>query len=228
VSAVELLKLPDDELIELMEQFELSRYGGWRNTQNRWRKMLGLDTTHDKDVLDYGCGTGIEALQYAKQRNRVLVADIAPENALLAKHVLAVFGYESALHVIFESRPRLPLVKPESIDVIHCCGVLHHIEDAEDVVEEMAGWLRHDGELRLMVYSDVSWRKATNTHPPENVRQHPAFRTYVRAMDAVGEYADWYDCTRLQRCFGEWFTVSRCDYLDSTLGYLGAVLRRNT
>lgn len=226
ISSSKLMLLSDDEIIEMMASLESSRYEGCRNQNGRWRDVLGLDSTHDKEVLDYGCGTGIEALQYAKSGNRVSVADIVHGNALFARRVLQIHGFASCNLLLHEHRPRLWYGDSlERFDVVHMAGVLHHIENAEDVVAEVAGWLRPDGELRLMVYSDVSWRNATGTHPPENVRQHPAFRKYVRAMDAVGEYSDWYDCTRLTRRFGEWFKVTRCEYLDSTLGYLGAVMK---
>lgn len=225
LSAAKLSELPADDLVALIERMEHERYNGWRNENGRWRSMLGLDTTHGKDVLDYGTGTGIEALQYARAGNRVSVADIAPENVALAQRVLRAFGYRAEEgHVLAEDYPRALLV-PCSFDVVHAAGVLHHIEDVDDVVAEIAEWLRPGGELRVMLYSDVSWQRATNTPPPTNIREHTCFQQYVAAMDAVGEYADWYDCTKIERRWGGWFDVIDCGYLDGTLGYIGAVLR---
>lgn len=222
----ELLLLPDEELVDLVARMERERYEGWRNTNGRWRDVLGLDSTSDKIVLDYGCGVGVEALQYARGGNTLHLSDIAPTNVELASRVLRLHGFKDfSRHTLSAHRPRarIPL---GGIDVVHCCGVLHHIPYAKDVVEEMAGWLRPQGELRLMVYSDVSWTRATGTPPPPDVTQHARFEQYVLEMDAVGRYADWYDCTKLLERFGRWFDVERCEYLDETLFYLGAVLRR--
>ena len=72
----ELLTWHDEALLDLINQMAVSRYQGWRNWEMRWRTVLGLDSTRDSDVLDYGCGVGLEALQYAKLGNRVTIADI--------------------------------------------------------------------------------------------------------------------------------------------------------
>ena len=227
ISSGTLLELPDDELHGLISDMETERYSGWRNTGGHWREILGLDSTTDKLVLDYGCGTGIEALQYAKAGNHVILADIAPSNVTLASRVLALFGYGDSISGIFlrENPPRADIAF-DHLDVVHCAGVLHHIEDAESAVAEIANWLKPGGELRLMVYSDVSWRRATDTAPPKDVRKDPRFEQYVKAMDGVGEYADWYDRTRLVQRFGDFLTLARCEYLDANLGYIGAVLRK--
>jgi hypothetical protein len=50
------------------------------------------------------------------------------------------------------------------------------------------------------------------------------FEVYVRAMDGVGEYADWYDDAKLEDWFGEWFRLENFEYLTQDLAYCGAVL----
>src|ERR1051326_6937817 len=69
----QLLQLADADLVELIEKMARVRYTGWRNYENRWRVTLGLDDTHGKRILDFGCGTGLEALQVAPT-NCVIVA----------------------------------------------------------------------------------------------------------------------------------------------------------
>lgn len=224
VSSAELLTWTDDSLRLLIEEMETTRYTGWRNYQNRWVDVLRLETTTEKVVVDYGCGTGIEALQYAKFGNSVILADIAPTNVELALRVLGLFSYEAFDHyVLRESIPRAP-IESESLDVIHCSGVLHHIPHAVSVVAEMAYWLKPQGELRLMLYSDVAWHRRTGRKPPKEVEHDPEFERFVRAMDGVGGWADWYDRERLEQRFGEWFEVERCEYLTENRDFIGAVL----
>ena len=225
--SADLLKLPDERLMLIVAQAERARYGGWRNYQNRWRKTLCMNTTHDKLVLDYGCGIGIEALQYARAGNDVVLADISRSNLRLAERVLRLHGFKASSFLIVESaRVELASVFFGQFDVIHCAGVLHHIPEPEPVVKEMAAALTDDGELRLMVYSYEAWRIACGTEPPEYVEDDPGFERYWTRWDSVGGYADWYDAARLERRFGEWFELIDCQYLTEHGEYLGAVLRK--
>lgn len=225
IPSTDMLEMPSEELSLLVANFELARYHGWRNYQNRWRDVLGLDTTHAKHVLDYGCGVGIEALQYARAGNTVSLADISGNNVKLADRVLKLHGFKS-LHtmVVKETGPLLPL-KPETVDVVHCNGVLHHIPDPIPVIKAMHGWLKPEGELRLMLYSDHAWEIATGTLAPEgDVFDYEEFDAFWQHWDPLGGYADWYDAEKLRHRFGKWFRISRFEPLDKTGAYVGAVL----
>lgn len=218
-----MLEWSDDSLVSVIEEIETYRYCGWRNYEGRWRQVLGLDSTQGKRVLDYGCGVGLEALQYAKAANRVWIADIVPDNVRLTKRVLELFGYkcEDALTI----RATTPFCEPpEKLDVIHCAGVLHHIPNPIPLVQQMAKWLDSGGELRLMLYSDEAWRIATQTDPPDSVLGHPRYERFVRHWDAVGNFADWYDAQRLRDRFGEHLTLTTYEPLTEHGEYVGAIL----
>lgn len=60
--ASDLLSLSDTELRSLVQQMCKIRYDGWRNHRGLWRDVLGLDSTVDKDILDFGCGLGVGGL----------------------------------------------------------------------------------------------------------------------------------------------------------------------
>jgi SAM-dependent methyltransferase len=222
IASTKLLKLRADDLLDLVRQMEESRYMGWRNWENRWREVLGLDTTEDKVVLDYGCGVGIEALQYARTGNDVIVADISRENVRLAMRILDLEGFQVGSFQITEDHLMNFMFAP--FDVIHCAGVLHHIPDPIPVVEEMAEHLAPNGELRLMLYSDEAWRIACDTEPPEVVTDDPRFDRYWSHWDPVGGYADWYDEQRLYERFGGLFSIERYEPLTENGAYVGAVL----
>ena len=223
----DLLELTDKALRDLVEKMEARRYGGWRNFQGRWRRQLRMDETTKKDVLDYGCGVGVEALQYAKNGNYVSIADISGDNVKLAHRVLYLHGYKTVHEmVVKEEEPILP-VKPGSFDVIHCSGVLHHIPDPIPVVRSMHEWLRDNGELRLMLYSDEAWRIATKTEPPDDdVFNYVEFDAFWQHWDAVGGYADYYTRHRLAARFNQWFRVESCAPITQHGEYIGAILRK--
>lgn len=224
LSSAELLTLSDEALKNLVRNFEEVRYRGERNRDNIWRDTLGLDSTTNCDVLDYGCGTGVESLQYAKAGNRVWVADIAPTNVELACRVARIHGYTAKPLHIKGARPFI--ATSQRFDVIHCSGVLHHIPDPKPVMKRFSELLKPKGEVRLMLYSDIAWRKWTETDPPEEVSTHPEFERFVRAMDSVGAWADWYDRDRLERRFGDIFIVDKVEYMMADKTFLAATLRR--
>lgn len=223
LSSKDMLELPDETLKAMIERMEQTRYTGWRNWNRHWRDVLGLDTTKGKLVMDYGCGVGLEALQYAKTGNEVTVADIVPNNVKLAERVLWQFGYECS-RLLLKDDPRT-LDVPWAYDVIHCAGVLHHIPKPHLVIEAMHRWLGDGGELRLMLYSDEAWRIATGTEPPEgDVSAFVEFETFVRHWDGVGDWADWYDKPKLMNLTKGLFRLDRYRPLTSDGAYVGAVL----
>jgi SAM-dependent methyltransferase len=224
ISSAELYKLRAEDLLDVVRRFEEARYLGWRNYENRWREVLGLDSTHDKLVLDYGCGVGIEALQYARSGNEVVVADISRENVRLAIRVLDLEGFQAGAFQITEDHLINWMFGP--FDVIHCAGVLHHIPEPLPVVEAMHEQLVDGGELRLMVYSDEAWRIATDSEPPAVVEDHPRFDRFWTRWDSVGGYADWYDVARIGLRFGHLFDCVDAEYLTENRAYLGVVLRK--
>lgn len=224
ISSAELLELPDDKFLAMFERMEQARYTGWRNWNRHWRDVLGLDETKSKVVLDYGCGVGMEALQYSRNWNEVHIADITPLNLSVAARLFHLNNQKAPKgYLIHEESPFIfPKVK---FDVIHCCGVLHHIPQPRPVVEAMHGWLAENGELRLMLYSDDAWKIATGTEPPEgDVSGYEEFEAFVRHWDGVGDWADWYDKPKLMNLTGDLFRLTRYRPLTSNGAYVGAVL----
>lgn len=231
IPAADLLAKPDDELRALVEQMRATRYGGWRNHDGLWRDLMGLDEPGGQDVLDFGCGVGVEALELALAGNRVDLADISVDNLHLAVRVLGLYAdriAEQPALTIYRALGEPPYIEadPGSYDVFHCNGVLHHIPWARQVMERAHQILRPDGVARLMLYSDRGWIQATGTEPPDDATTDPGFERFVRYFDQVGEYADWYSRDRLEQRFGDLFAVERCEYLTPTGQYLAAVLRK--
>jgi SAM-dependent methyltransferase len=225
VPSKELLGMSDDELHEFIRLMEAERYQGWRNFNGLWRSALGLDTTYGKRVLDYGCGVGLEALQFAKRLNDVELADISFANLQFASRVLRTVRPQNIrLYVIKE---QWPFIEPEEpYDIFYCAGVLHHIWYPQEVMKRAWEILVPGGEARLMLYTDHAWRNYVGSELPEDTANDPGFSYFVRAFDQVGNYADWYDADKVQRLFGEWFNLEQWTYLTPWKNYAAAILRR--
>ena len=235
ISSEKALEMPDAELMDTVRKCEANRYALeindslCRNYKNRWRESLGLDSTHGKRVLDFGCGMGIEALQFARSSNRVSVADIVPSNARLAARVLKLFGFKAEETVsVGGEEPFFSLANP--IDIFYSNGVLHHTPMISRILARAWEVLVPGGEARLMLYSDKGWRHFVPGPLPaidEPVTAHQGFKTFVRAFDSVGNYADWYNADKIQRVAGDRFTLSHFEYITKSQWYCTAILRRN-
>lgn len=227
----DMLGWTDFQLMNTIRDMARARYGGWRNHGGLWREMLRLDSTHDKDVLDFGCGVGMEARELHKAGNRVSVADVSGENLALASRVLGLADnppVTTTCYLVIDEAPYFT-AWPSSFDVIHCSGVLHHIPWARDIMIRFHECLRPGGEVRLMLYSDHGWKVATGEPAPHwssVTATEPGFETFVRFMDSVGTYADWYNREKLEIKFGDLFTVDDFAYLCEDRRFCAAVLTR--
>jgi len=225
IPSAHLMQHTDAELRAVIDRMRDTRYTGWRNYRGLWRDVFGLDTTTGRRILDFGCGVGMEAAEFARAGNEVDVADISVDNLHLAARVVRLYSERTPIEYEVSGQPPY-LLPARDYDVFHCSGVLHHLPHARGIMELAWRALVPGGEVRLMVYSDEGWRLYTGSEPPEDVTTHPAFYTFVRAFDGVGDYADWYDRNKIERLFGDLFAVERLEYLTPNGRYLGAVLRR--
>jgi SAM-dependent methyltransferase len=224
-SSTELLKLGDGKLRRIIHDVQETRYGGWRNHNNLWRQTLGLDSTHGKTILDFGCGAGIEALQFARAGNRLIVSDIVLENMELTSRVLALHDLTCVMAPIYDTWPYV-ITEGADIDVFYAAGVIHHIPYDREVMRWAASVAP---EARLMLYSDRGWAKWVGLPVPEGrAYDDPRFETFLRTFDAVGDYADFYDQTRIIDRFGAWWDIRNFQYICDDDRYLTCTLDRKT
>jgi SAM-dependent methyltransferase len=235
LDSADLLRLPDGDLAALVSSAETMRYQGWRNADNWWiDNLLRMDKRWDHltgsgergdlagaQVLDYGCGLGLEGKKYAEAGARVWLADVCADNVDLADRVLRLHGHPADDYwVIGEDEP--PLVK---FDVIHCVGVLHHIRDPAPTMELFHELLARDGELRLMVYSDLDWEQVTGATTAAS-HDLGLRRKFIEAMDHGDvPWSDWYDFDALNELAGEAWFIERTVYLQGAHHYLAAIMR---
>lgn len=99
------------------------------------------------DVLEVGCGTGADLLQFSKHGARAVGVDITREHLRLARERVG-----ARAQVVEASATKLPFPNA-SFDYVYSHGVLHHIEQPRAVVEEIFRVLRPGGRFNIHVYA---------------------------------------------------------------------------
>jgi SAM-dependent methyltransferase len=98
-------------------------------------------------VLEIGCGTGADLLQFAKHGAVATGIDITSEHLKLARERVG-----SRAQVLYADATNIPF-KAASFDYVYSHGVLHHIDRPRLVVEEIFRLLRPGGRFNVHVYA---------------------------------------------------------------------------
>ena len=127
-----------------------------------------------KTCLDAGCGYGRGSLfMYSNGASHVSAVDISDNNVESATRNVKEFGFRG-FDCKKASVANLPF-DDEAFDVVWCYGVIHHAEETDTCLQELARVLKPGGQLFIFVYGSggIFWysirrfRKILNSVSPE-------------------------------------------------------------
>ena len=170
------------------------------------------DYTHDmipfakwkgKQVLEIGCGTGIDSAEFARNGAIVTCVDFAEESV---KRTAETFQ-EAGLKATILLRPAYDTGLPDKFfDAVYSYGVLHHVPRVEDSLREITRVLKADGEGVFMVYNKNSLLNAYSIlllHKGEANEEELATRYSERKQG--NPYTKLYTVQEAQQLFSEYF-----------------------
>jgi ubiquinone/menaquinone biosynthesis C-methylase UbiE len=123
-------------------------YAPWMASQLGYTESRGLD------VLDVGCGQGIDVCEFALAGARVSGIDLTPRHVALAREHVREAGVTA--NVVEGDVERLPF-EDASFDRATSNGVLHHTPDIGRALREIVRVLRPGGSAVVIVYNRRSW-----------------------------------------------------------------------
>jgi ubiquinone/menaquinone biosynthesis C-methylase UbiE len=124
------------------------RYAEWMD------EALGYHASAGLDVLDVGCGQGIDLARYAMAGANPIGIDLTPRHAALARTHLRVLNLAGTAFVAdAESIP----FADHSFDRVSSNGVLHHTPRISRALSEIKRVLRPNGEARVILYNRNSF-----------------------------------------------------------------------
>jgi SAM-dependent methyltransferase len=148
-----------------------------------------------RDVLEIGCGAGLDLMRFARAGARVTGVDISRTALDLAWQYFVVSGALASF--VLADGAALPF-PAGSFDLVYCHGVIPFASDPRGIVSEARRVLRSGGEAILMVYNRHSWA-AVAAHlgmPLGHGADAPGFRTYSRRE--FGQLLRGFDHYRIQ------------------------------
>jgi ubiquinone/menaquinone biosynthesis C-methylase UbiE len=123
-----------------------------RYSEYRWLYDVAEFQKHaGHKVLEIGCGTGTDLLQFVKHGAIATGIDLASSHVDLARNRVG------ELARVYQADMRhLPFAN-DSFDYVYSHGVLHHSDEPEKAVREMFRVLRPGGRINIHVYAFWSY-----------------------------------------------------------------------
>jgi len=109
---------------------------------------------HGKEILEVGCGVGIDLVRFAKHGARVTGVDLAERSIELAKTNFELNGVRGELKIMNGEALEFD---DGRFDMVYAHGVLQYTINAQKMIDEIHRVLKRDGEAILMVYNKYSW-----------------------------------------------------------------------
>lgn len=152
----------------------------YRLRKNRYLlESVGFARWAGRDVLEIGCGAGLDLVRFARLGARVTGIDIAAGALALAQGYCDVAGVGATL--LQADGTRLPFGDSQ-FDLVYCHGVLPFSRDPVAIVAESHRVLRSGGTAVFMVYNRRSWMNlaARLARIRPGHADAPGFRLYDR------------------------------------------------
>jgi SAM-dependent methyltransferase len=117
-------------------------------------RLVDFTAWRGRDVLDVGCGAGVEVVRFARGGARVVGVDLTESAAALTRENVRQQGVPAAVAVA--DGEALPL-RDASVDFVYAHGVVQYTGDDRQLVRECQRVLRPGGLAMFQVYHRRSW-----------------------------------------------------------------------
>ncbi|HEY3381466.1 MAG TPA: methyltransferase domain-containing protein [Vicinamibacterales bacterium] len=117
-------------------------------------RLVDFDGQRGKNVLDVGCGTGVDLVRFAQAGAIATGVDIAPSAIDLARLNFEQRKLSAALVVADGEHLPLP---DAAFDLVFAHGVVQYTSNAQALVNECRRVLKPGGQAIFQVYNRISW-----------------------------------------------------------------------
>ena len=156
-STIPALTELDDEVSRLVrQQYEESPYPRWTSAGRRPAARPASGSMHSADVLVAGCGTGLGAIEFAREAShvRILAIDLSLASLGYAKRMTQTLGVTNIEFAQADINKLGSIGR--TFDFIDASGVLHHLADPWRGWRVLLSLLRPGGTMQVCLYSALA------------------------------------------------------------------------
>lgn len=189
IQSSELVNWKDEELLNFWSQCRrASSIWGVRG----WYQEMYAGRLAGANVLDVGCGLGIDGMHFAKHGARLTFADIVQENLRVVERVCKLNGVCASFHYIDDFfRYRFS----DKFDCVMFLGSFHHapFEFNQRQAVALLPHLRIGGTILMLAYPRERFERSGCAN----------FEEFGKHTDGASTpWAEWYDAQKVQALFG--------------------------
>ena len=159
---------------------------------NYLTRLVGYDGYKGKNLLEIGCGAGIDLVHFASGGAKVTGIDLSKTAIDLACQNFEQSEKNADLRVMNGESMQFA---DDTFDVVYAHGVLQYTADPVKMIDEIHRVLRPGGEAILMVYNKYSWlnlmRKVSNVpleHEDAPVLRKFSIREFKQLLHYFRDY----------------------------------------
>lgn len=108
-----------------------------------------------KKVLEIGSGIGTDTINFMRAGADLTSIDLSDESVALAQKRAEVFGFDPS-RITVQNAEEFSF--PVKFDLVYSFGVIHHTPNPHAVIERAARHQDAGQELRIMLYSKISYK----------------------------------------------------------------------
>lgn len=122
-------------------------------------RFAGFDRWRDKKVLEIGCGIGTDTMMFARNGAKVTAVELSERSLEIARQRAEVLELDDRISFYSGDAERLAdFVPTDSYDLVYSFGVIHHTPHPERVLDQIRGYVKPGGIVKLMVYNRRSYK----------------------------------------------------------------------
>ena len=164
-----------------------------------------------RSVLEIGSGIGTDTINFMRAGAELTSIDLSDESVKLVKKRAEVFGFDPECISVANAEE---FNFDRKFDLVYSFGVIHHTPNPRAVIERIAQHQDPGQELRIMLYSKVSYKLFWAMHTQnlwdlskmnDTIREFAEAQTgcpvaYTYTFDEIRELlAPWYEVTEVSK-----------------------------